>query len=79
MSTPVEELVNDLGLLVILKAAGFKTSIDIALIDEEMAEELAQPRPDLKSDLLEEAARARPSIGGWWVGRGRPGGGYGKI
>ena len=67
MSMPVEDFLKGANpdLVKILIAAGFKASIDIALIDEEMAGELTEPRPDLKSDLLAAAARARPSIGGW--------------
>ena len=63
---PVEEFLRgaDPDLVKILVAAGFKASIDIALIDEEMAGELTEPRPDPKSVLLAAAARGRPSIGG---------------
>ena len=77
----------DPDLVKILIAASSKASIDIALIDEESAGELTEPRPDLKSELLAVAARARPSIGGWaravsvFGGPGGDGlpGGYGKI
>ena len=48
-----------------LEEAGLNSSVDLALIDDEMAHELTQSHPELKGELLELAARARPSIGGW--------------
>ena len=65
MSMPAEELIANPDLAQIPMEAGFRTSVDMALIDEEMAEELTEPRLDLKSALMEAVARARPSIGGW--------------
>ena len=60
-----EEFSKNPVLQKLLMEAGFKAAVDVACIDAEMAEELTESRPELKDELLELAARARPSINGW--------------
>ena len=64
-------------LLAMLHGEGFKTAIDIAMVDAEMAAERTESQPDLTSALLTAAARPRPSVNGWaraFLVFGRPGG-----
>ena len=51
--------------LALLHGEGFKTAIDIAMVDAEMAAERTGSQPDLTSALRTTAARARPSVNGW--------------
>ena len=60
MAMAAMELHKNPDLQKLLVEAGFKNLTDLALIDEEMADELVEPRPDLKSDLMQAVARARP-------------------
>ena len=64
----------------ILEKAGFRSAVDVALVDAEMARELCISRPDLLEELLELVAGSRPAIKGWaravtvfggWGGGGR--------
>ena len=59
------DVVINEDLRAILEDAGFRVAVDVALIDADMAGELCISRPDLREELLELVARARPAINGW--------------
>jgi len=61
----VEDFTQNQDLRALLREAGFKAAVDVALIDLDMAVEFCVSSPDLQEELLEIAARARPSIHGW--------------
>ena len=48
----------------ILEEAGFRSAVDVALVDAEMARELCISRPDLLEELSELVAGSRPVING---------------
>ena len=52
-------------LLQILVDQGARTTVEVALIDEDIAGVLIETRPDLATDLRAAVSRARPSVDGW--------------
>ena len=44
----VEDVIENLDLRALVLEAGFRSAVDVALIDADMAEELCGSRPDLR-------------------------------